>query len=190
MQLNVEFDIIPHVPLYYFDVYHIPRNPDKIDKNGTPIWDSNIECFSQVGYMINQYKMHCDFTQEDALCDLFFQSKLKKFFDCVIPVPSSSSKRHISFVAKKIAYRLEIPYENILEKTTNEQMKKKTVSERKQEKVSIKCTTDSLQYNRILLIDDICKTGTTLRECVKVLKNINSSCDITAFCFCKTKDKD
>ena len=188
MQLNVEFGIIPDVSLHYFDVYHIPRKPDKIDNNGNAIWDSNIECFSEVGYMINRYKMHCDFTQEDALCDLFVQSKLgTEEFDCVIPVPSSSSKRHISFVVKKIADRLTIPYENILEKTTNEQMKKKTVSERKQEKAFIRCNTDSLHYDRILLIDDICKTGTTLRQCVEALRNINPSCNITAFCFCKTK---
>lgn len=188
MQLNEEFGIIPDVPLYYFDVYHIPRKPDTIDKNGTPIWDSNIECFSEVGYMINQYKMHCDFKQEDALCDLFVQSKLgTEKFDCVVPVPSSSSKRHISFVVKKIADRLKISCETILEKNTNEQMKKKTVSERIQEKGFIHCTTDSLNYDRILLIDDICKTGTTLQQCVAALRSVNPSCNITAFCFCKTK---
>ena len=188
MELNVDFSIIPDTLLYYFNVYHIPTKPDKIDKNGTPIWDSNMECFSKIGYMINQYKMHCDLAQEDALCDLFVQSKLgTDKFDCVISVPSSSSKRHISFVVKKIAEKLKIPYENILEKTTNEQMKKKTVSEREQEKGFIQCTTDSLPYNRILLIDDICKTGTTLRQCVEALRSINPSCNITAFCFCKTQ---
>jgi hypothetical protein len=61
MQLNEKIGIIPNVILYYFDVYHIPRKPDMIDKNGTPIWNSNIECFSEVGNMINQYKMHFQF---------------------------------------------------------------------------------------------------------------------------------
>lgn len=181
----VDFNRPIGIATHTLDLYHVPTKPDSIDENNNPVWDNTT--FTEVGHIIHEYKYNINLSYEDKLVDFFLKSDiLDEEFDCIVAVPSTSNTRHISFVAKKIAKRSNLPYLDILEKTIDVEMKKKTESERKNETNFIRCKEQQLNCNRILLIDDVVKTGTTLSECVKVLQTLNPDCKITAFCFCRT----
>lgn len=104
----------------------------------------------------------------------------------IVPVPSSKTRlkkrgyNHAELIAKELSRLTYIPYDNILIRLND----MKTANLKKRERTdSVKDQFDfrkSVFDETILLVDDICTTGATLRECAKVLMKAGAK---EIFCF-------
>ncbi len=118
-----------------------------------------------------------------------FSLKNKKFFqilksyDTIIPVPISKKRRkergynQSELIAREIAKRAEINYNNnSLFKTKNIVEQSKLNKEERQKNIQNAYQLQNgktLENKKILLIDDIYTTGSTVNECSKTLKQAN-----------------
>ena len=114
-----------------------------------------------------------------------FSLKNKKFFqilksyDTIIPVPISKKRRkergynQSELIAREIAKRAEINYNNnSLFKTKNIVEQSKLNKEERQKNIQNAYQLQNgktLENKKILLIDDIYTTGSTVNECSKIL---------------------
>lgn len=108
----------------------------------------------------------------------FFE--ILKSYDTIIPVPISRKRRkergynQSELIAREIAKRVEIDYHNqCLFKTRNIIEQSKLNKEERQKNIQgvYKLRNEKLlQDKRILLLDDIYTTGSTVNECARILK--------------------
>ena len=113
--------------------------------------------------------------------------------NCIIPVPPSDSyreKQPVFQVAKGIAEILHISYDdNLLIKTAHtDQMKNVSVEKRaKKLKNAFSVPDTDLEYNNILLFDDLFQSGSTAVECVNALKLKKESVNVFLITMTKTR---
>ena len=83
-------------------------------------------------------------------------------------------------LARDVAYLLDIPYEDCLSKTklTREQHRLSGKERMLRQKGSYSCS--PFRGERVLLIDDVCTSGETMKECARVLKEAGASAVIGA----------
>lgn len=108
----------------------------------------------------------------------FFE--ILKSYDTMIPVPISRKRRkergynQSELIAREIAKRVEIDYNNqCLFKTKNIIEQSKLNKEERQKNIQGVYELHNeklLQDKKILLLDDIYTTGSTVNECTKILK--------------------
>lgn len=115
--------------------------------------------------------------------------------DVIVPIPmtkESLRKRgynQAELIAKELRYMINIPYANVLIKT-RQTAQQKTL-DRKGRAVNLKGAFavdpkyNDLAGKRLLLIDDVCTTGSTFAEAAKVLKE-NGAEKVFAASFAKT----
>lgn len=98
-------------------------------------------------------------------------------FDTVVPVPISAERKkkrgynQSELIAARVAEKLQIPCENSIEKARDnpEQHRLKKTDRRNNVKNAYRCGGEGALGKRILLVDDIVTTGSTLTECARVL---------------------
>lgn len=139
---------------------------------------------------IHAFKYH----DKTALAKIFAHLLYQRYhseiqdFDMIIPVPMHKIKRlfrmynQAHILALEIAKLLNIRFcPNILVKTKwTKSQSKLSRSQREQNlnnsfTISKKYRNNQLQGKKILLIDDVLTTGSTIKECSKVLKQNNAS---------------
>ena len=106
-----------------------------------------------------------------------------KSYDTIIPVPISTKRykergyNQSYLIAKEISKKLKIKCNNnslLKAKNIIEQSKLNKIERQKNiQGVYILCNPKALQNKKILLIDDIYTTGSTVRECSKMLMQAN-----------------
>jgi competence protein ComFC len=111
--------------------------------------------------------------------------------DCVVPSPPSlhRARQPVMLIADGVAKSLGVPiFINAVEKTTaTAQMKNVPIDEREPLlSEAIQQGSDSVQNRRILLIDDLWETGSTLRRVAEVLSKMGAS-EIRALAMTRTK---
>lgn len=131
--------------------------------------------FNEKSYL---YKLFVNFLIKN---EKFFQ--ILKSYDTIIPVPISKKRKkqrgynQSSLIAKELAKKLNIDYKNkslIKTKNITEQSKlNKEEREKNIQGVYELYNLKKLKDKNILLIDDIYTTGSTVRECGKILKQAN-----------------
>ncbi|MGN1043427.1 MAG: ComF family protein [Acutalibacteraceae bacterium] len=115
----------------------------------------------------------------------FFSSTMVKAFknypekvDFIVPVPISLKRKmqrkynQCEILTEEISKILDIPYQNVLLKIVDNPAQHDIASVYKSENVKnvYKVNTNfEIKGKKILLIDDVCTTGNTLRECSKTL---------------------
>ena len=112
-------------------------------------------------------------------------------FDCIVAVPMQSSKlrkrgyNQAELLAKQLSMELNVPLSSCLKKIRRSQTQHELSGRerRNAQKGSYGC--DPLQGEKILLVDDICTTGSTLKECAHTLKAAGASC-VVAAAVCRT----
>ena len=98
--------------------------------------------------------------------------------DCVACVPMHKKRRkrrgynHAELLARDVAARLNLPYVDALERTRNtrQQARLDDHARRVNLRGAFQVST-SVAGRRIILVDDVCTTGSTARECAKALKS-------------------
>lgn len=110
----------------------------------------------------------------------------------IVPVPSSSEadeKRGFNHVFE-IAKLFSLPIENCLFKTENVKQSDRNSLERTKisNSISIK-ETSSLKGKKVLILDDIYTTGSTIKACINLVKT-KSPKKIKVLVVCKTRDLD
>ena len=111
--------------------------------------------------------------------------------DCLVPSPPSlhRARQPVMLIAEGVAKSFGVPeLTNAIEKATaTPQMKNVPIHEREPLLTeAIQPGTDSVQNRRILLIDDLWETGSTLRRVGEVLSKMGAS-EIRAIAMTRTK---
>ena len=126
--------------------------------------------------------------KNEKLCGNF------KFYDIIIPVPMYKLKKcergynQTEILAEDLATNLNVYYDkNILLKVINNRKQSSLSKEDRRENIKnvFKIeNSDKITNKRIILIDDICTTFSTLEECSRILKEAGAA-EVTAVVIAK-----
>lgn len=116
---------------------------------------------------------------------------LEEHCDLIMPVPMHKARKRkrgynqAELLARELSYQLDIKYSEALVKTVKS--KQQHTLNREERKFGQKNTysCEKLNGEKILLIDDICTSGETLKECARVLVEAGAS-EVIAATICKT----
>ncbi|WP_416198783.1 MAG: Putative amidophosphoribosyltransferase [Sporanaerobacter sp.] len=178
---------------YALDVHVVQSAYIGEDEYGYPKFDT---IRSEIGELVYQLKYK---NEEELVYDIIklIDPFLKKWdvikkVDIVIPVPPSNKSRSfqpVFLIAEKIAESLNKPVVlDLLEKVDSEQIKNLT-SEEKTKAISgsiVKRENFKINVN-LLLVDDIYKSGTTLKEVCNVLKRDKNVDNVYVLTMTKTR---
>lgn len=109
----------------------------------------------------------------------------------IVPVPSykkEDEKRGFNHVVE-IFSRLKLPIENVLIKTAHFKQANNKKNERKDisKFLTVKCT-DSLRGKRVLIVDDVYTTGSTMKAAIQLVKSLGPK-EIRVLVMSKTEYK-
>lgn len=132
--------------------------------------------FNEKSYI---YKAFVNFIIKNEKICRFFKS-----YDIIIPVPIHYNRKinrgynQSALIAKEIAERLNIQYENkvLFKKVNNNPQSTKNKQERINNVKGVYYTKNEYRIlnKKILLLDDIYTTGSTVNECSKILREVRS----------------
>ena len=110
--------------------------------------------------------------------------------DIIVPIPSSKKSmkergyNQTELIAKELRFLLGIPYSNILVKTKDTKVQKRLGMRERVENVigafAVDPKASDIAGTRLLVIDDVCTTGSTLSEAARVLKEAGAGKVYTA----------
>jgi len=131
---------------------------------------------SELGELLYYFKYRGKYDNLDKIIELInpFLNKWDKLDDVDIIIPVPSSKTRIYQPATEIAYYIADNYkinfgENVLNKVSDLESKNMDKSNKVLEGTII-ATKKATRLHNILLVDDLYSTGSTLRECVRILR--------------------
>jgi len=115
------------------------------------------------------------------------------FITSVPPDPVRKKRRgfdHTQLIAQNLATLLNKPYITTLKKNTQSGAQAKTNSRKERLKnaehrfslLPQLTVQQTLAHKKVLLVDDVCTTGSTLRECVYELQKLSLGCHCAVFC--------
>ena len=100
--------------------------------------------------------------------------------DIIVPIPSSEKAmkergyNQTELIAQELRYLIGVPYRKILVKTKETKVQKRLGMHERAENVSgafaVSDKAGDIAGKRLLVIDDVCTTGSTLSEAAKVLR--------------------
>lgn len=143
--------------------------------------------------LIYTYKGCFDYELKDSFLSLFFKEIKLKYRDYkIIPVPSykkDDERRGFNHVIE--AFRqLGLDVLPIVEKTYHHKQAEKGAKQRKDIKKYLALNTnDSLEKNKILIVDDIYTTGATMSATINLVEKLKPK-EIRVLVLAKTRDKD
>lgn len=98
--------------------------------------------------------------------------------DCVCCVPMHSKRlrqrgrNHAELLARDVAARLELPYLDALERTRDTRQQARLDDKaRRQNLRDAFAVRESVAGRRVILVDDVCTTGSTAMACARALRN-------------------
>ena len=115
--------------------------------------------------------------------------------DYIVPIPMSRRSmrkrgyNQTELMAKELRYMIGVPYANVLMKVRETKEQKSVEGRERAENVSgafgISPKAPDIKGRTLLIIDDLCTTGSTLSEAARVLKE-NGAAKVYAVSFAKT----
>lgn len=115
--------------------------------------------------VIHQYKFQQDLRVAHFFADCIRKQCKRRKFDLVVPIPMHPKKeKERTFAHVEVVLKFaKIPFQMILQKNTEEQQSKKSKKERERVAQFFSLIDGNcIQGKKILLIDDILTTGTTI----------------------------
>ena len=160
------------------------------DPFGNPRFDSKRSELGELLYRM-KYNGHHNTTQDiiDIISPFLNEWLADKRIDSVIPVPPSHLRdlQPVFLLAEAIANKYHTYYvENVLVKTSSQESKNMPKNDKRLEGTISKQMTANRSCN-ILLVDDLFSTGSTVTECVNVLKTDTLVKDIYYLAITRTK---
>ncbi|AFS47941.1 phosphoribosyl transferase family protein [alpha proteobacterium HIMB5] len=156
---------------------------------------------TEIGEMLYQLKYNKDKSRIEPLANKAYEFMktryVTKWLFCIVPVPPSDTNRAfqpVIEIAKLLGKKLNIPvnYDCLQKIKTTEFMKDNDISAKeKEEKLKgvFKINNKILKNKKILLFDDVCQTGSTLKEITRVLYNEGDVQDVFTLTITKTTTK-
>ena len=133
--------------------------------------------------MILSFKYDKNFTAgkilSELLIELIYEKKLEFDIICYVPMTKSSIRKRgfnqCEIICKNLSEALGIPLSRSLIKTKDTKEQKSLSKEERAKNIKdvFKVVDKDILNKRILLIDDVVTTGSTLLECKKVLEKYN-----------------
>ncbi|MFT8362302.1 MAG: ComF family protein [Sporolactobacillus sp.] len=141
------------------------------DEYGHPIFDTTRTKLGECLYQFKYKGKYDKLNEIMVLVEPFLKTwTVVNSIDFVIPSPFSKDRKYhpTNEIARRISSLIKRPYAEVLQKTNN--VEAKDMTDKSQIVGTIVMTQKPNGPHNILLVDDLYDTGTTLRECVRVLK--------------------
>ena len=160
---------------------------NKIDKYTDKNFEKHLYLFKYEG-IIKELLINFKFNEKPYIykCFVNFLIKNKKIcrfsksYDIIIPVPIHYNRKVVrgynqsALIAKNLANKLNVIYEEkvLLKRVNNKPQSTKNKEARKENVIGVYYTKNEYKIigKKILLLDDIYTTGSTVNECSRVLK--------------------
>lgn len=163
-----------------------------------PLGDGHFDTtYTEVGYALNHLKYHQDYSQIDVLANVtieFMQTRMvTPYLNVIIPTPPSISRQiqPVEAIAEKISNSLHIPMDKeYLVKTNNTEQLKGVEDQAERQKIlkgSFNVLDTRYQNRKVLLFDDLFRSGTTLNEITKTLYNLGKVQNVYVVTLTKTR---
>ena len=163
-----------------------------------PLGDGHFDTtYTEVGYALHHLKYHQDYSQIDVLVNAaieFMRTRVvTPYLDVIIPTPPSVSRQiqPVEAIAEKISNSLGIPIDKeYLLKTNNTEQLKGVEDQAERQKIlegSFNVSDTRYQNRKVLLFDDLFRSGTTLNEITKTLYNIGKVQNVYVVTLTKTR---
>lgn len=129
-------------------------------------------------FKYKNYKVYAEFYAAE-ICRIYENIIRNWEIEIIIPVPMYRRKQQIrgfnqsEIIAERLSYLLNIPMDsNFLSRKKNTTPQKDLTDQDRviNIKNAFQIEQNSVKYNKVLLVDDIYTTGTTIDECAKLLK--------------------
>ncbi|MBQ4145687.1 MAG: ComF family protein [Clostridia bacterium] len=131
-------------------------------------------------YKKEEYRAYSKTFAEFMAVVLEYEHK-KMNFDCIVAVPPrirrirKTNYDQIVVLANKLCGEIDVPFlEGVLKQKEKRKKQSSLTSAERRENVKgnfLVGKPELIAGKRVLLVDDVCTTGSTLRECAKMLKN-------------------
>nr|WP_306263369.1 ComF family protein [Pararhizobium sp. IMCC3301] len=155
-----------------FDLHTLASTYLGTDEFGHDRWDTTR---SEMGELVYQLKYQNDKSVVPKIVELLKPIGKIEQFDAIIPVPSSKDRPYqpVDEIAKALGEQRSVPVlQGYLKKETGIELKGIDDPDERKEalmnSISIQGDTD-ISGNRVLLIDDLYRSGATLKACCHIL---------------------
>ena len=165
-----------------------------------PLGDSQFDTtYTEIGKALNELKYHQNYEQIDNLANEVIEflktRKVTPYLDIIIPTPASKERtiQPVTAIAEKVSQALNIPIDiNYIIKNHNTSELKSIDDPEEREKLLLNAF--NLQDNRyqnkkILLFDDLFRSGSTLKEITKTLYTNGKVQNVYVVALTKTRSK-
>jgi len=160
---------------------------NKIDKYTDRNFEKHLYIFKYEG-IIKEKLINFKFNEKPYIYKVFINFLIKnkkicrflKSYDIIIPVPIHYNRKvtrgynQSALIAKDLAKNLNVRYEDkiLFKRVNNKPQSTKNKEDRKENVIGVYYTKNEykLLNQKVLLLDDIYTTGSTVNECAKVLK--------------------
>ena len=160
---------------------------NKIDKYTDKNFEKHLYIFKYEG-TIKEKLINFKFNEKPYIYKTFVKFLIKnkkicrflKSYDIIIPVPIHYNRKVVrgynqsALIAKSLANKLNIIYEEkvLLKRVNNKPQSTKNKKSRKENVIGVYYTKNEYKIigKKILLLDDIYTTGSTVNECCRILK--------------------
>lgn len=163
-----------------------------------PLGDGHFDTtYTEVGYALNHLKYHQDYSQIDILANAtieFMRTRMvTPYLNVILPTPPSINRKlqPVQAIAEKISSALSTPIDNdYLIKTKNTEQLKEIEDQAERLKIlegSFNVQDTRYQNRKVLLFDDLFRSGTTLNEITKTLYNLGKVQNVYVVTLTKTR---
>ena len=172
------------------DIHTLSSRHLGVDEHGHDKWDNTR---SEMGQLIYQLKYSNDFSTIPQIIDRLCDQITIEGFDCIIPAPASKKRRlqPVDAISQALGKQRHIPVlVGFLSKTGNLELKgmDDPIQRANALRSSIKVVgEEDISGKKVLLLDDLYRSGATLNACCQVLREEELVGEIWVLTMTKTR---
>lgn len=163
-----------------------------------PLDDGKFETtYTEIGLALNRLKYHQDHSQIDVLVNHvieFMKTRMvTPYINVILPTPPSNKRdvQPVEVIAEKVAKSLNIIFDkSYLVKNRNREQLKEIENQSERENIlkgAFEVRDLKYQDRKVLLFDDLYRSGSTLKEITKILYNVGKVSNVYVVTLTKTR---